>query len=370
MASHYKDPGIKYGRSREKGAVDADMAEKVIQKIVTQAKAAQRQGVPITQEDIARLIAFADLESGFNPDAANKDESPSGVFQIADKTARDVFERLKKYPSLIGGYQVKGTYGSYDRFDPDSNIAVGIAVYLDKKRKAGSDDVNRIYKYYNPEATPAEQKALRKLYEKYKNKKLSLEDSGSDTDKVAEAREPDSDRTTPDRQTDDTSKNELAGSSFEVETAYRGEDSGSKRTFNSMIAQAASDVHTDAAGLANDGQTGFLADPGSPLRHAMDALGLASDDVQLTPAVDYGNMKPDSFDMVDKGTSEMIGSCVITPDGCEMTAGDKKIVLYQLNDSDVSLESYAKNDEGDFEFLGQSRIGANDGITTRRPFMG
>jgi len=45
MASHYKNPGIKYGRSREKGDVDADMAEKVIQKIVTQAKAAQRQGV-------------------------------------------------------------------------------------------------------------------------------------------------------------------------------------------------------------------------------------------------------------------------------------------------------------------------------------
>jgi len=128
--------------------------------------------------------------------------------------------------------------------------------------------------------------------------------------------------------------------------------------------------NTDAAGLANYAQTGFLADPGSPFRHAMDALGLASDDVQLTPAVDYGNMKPDFFDMVDKSTSEIIGSCVTTPDGCEMTAGDKKVVMNQLSDSDVSIEKYARNDEGDFEFLGMSRIGDNDGITVRRPFMG
>jgi len=34
MASHFKDPGIKYGRSREKGAVDADVAAAVVQKIV------------------------------------------------------------------------------------------------------------------------------------------------------------------------------------------------------------------------------------------------------------------------------------------------------------------------------------------------
>jgi hypothetical protein len=114
----------------------------------------------------------------------------------------------------------------------------------------------------------------------------------------------------------------------------------------------------------------FLGVPGSPFGHAMDALGVKSDDVQLTPAMDYGNTMPEFFNMIDKGTSEKIGSCVMTPGGCEMTAGDKKVVLYQLSDSDVSLESCAKNDEGDFEFLGQSRIGANDGITVRRPFMG
>ena len=368
MASHYNDPGIKYGHSREKGAVDADVAEKVKQKIVTQARAAQRQGVPITQDDIARLVAYADLESGFNPDAANKDESPSGVFQIADETAKDFYSRLNG-KSLINGYQVKGNYEDYKRFDPDSNIAVGIGVYLDKKRKAKSDDVNKIYKRWNPGATPAEQKALRKLYEKYKSMKLSLDDSGSDADKVAEAAERDSGRTAPAGQPDDTYSTEdrkrkdlAAGDDAEAETARRGDDSGEREADDSTNNQ---DGAFKAA--ANGSSLGI---PEAPWRHALDVLGVKFGDVQLTPAeADEENETPDSFDIRDNDTTEKIGSYAGTPTGCEMTVGDRKVVMDRISGNDIHLQTYAKNDDGEYELLGTTRIGDNDGVTVRRTFV-
>jgi LysM repeat protein len=129
--------------------------------------------------------------------------------------------------------------------------------------------------------------------------------------------------------------------------------------------------NTTAAGPADNAPAGFIEDPDSPLQHAIDALGLASKDVRLTPAeADDGNETPDAFDIRDNDTSDIIGSCVMTPGGCEMTAGDRKVVADRINGSDVNLETYAKNDEGDFEFLGMSRIGANDGITVRRPVIG
>ena len=103
----------------------------------------------------------------------------------------------------------------------------------------------------------------------------------------------------------------------------------------------------------------------------MEALGVTPGDVRLTPAeADDGNPMPGSYDIRDKGTSEMIGSYAETPTGCEVTVGNDKVVMSQLSDSDVRLERYAKNDDGDFELLGMSRIGNNDGIITTRPFMG
>ncbi len=51
-----------------------------------------------------------------------------------------------------------------------------------------------------------------------------------------------------------------------------------------------------------------------------------------------------------------------------MTAGDRKIVVDKINDSDVYVETYAKNDEGDLKLQKTVRIGDNDGITLRRPF--
>jgi len=108
----------------------------------------------------------------------------------------------------------------------------------------------------------------------------------------------------------------------------------------------------------------------SPLQHAMAALELKSDEIHFTPAeADNGNKTSDTFHIRDNDTSDIIGSCVMTPGGCEMTAGDRKIVADRISGSDVNLETYARNDEGDFELLGMSRIGANDGITLRRPFV-
>jgi hypothetical protein len=124
------------------------------------------------------------------------------------------------------------------------------------------------------------------------------------------------------------------------------------------------------ANIDTDGPAGLLDAPNSPLRHALDALGVASSEIHLTPAVDYGNIKPDSFDMVDKGTSETIGSCVMTPTGCEMTAGGRKVVMDRISGNDIHLQTYAKNDDGEYELLGTTRIGDNDGITVRRPWTG
>ncbi len=123
--------------------------------------------------------------------------------------------------------------------------------------------------------------------------------------------------------------------------------------------------NTSAAAPAADAPAGFSADP---LRHALDALGVKPRDVQFTPAADYGNIKPDSFDMVDKGTSEKIGSCLMTPDGGEMTAGDRKVVMDRISGNDIHLQTYAKNDDGEYELVGTTRIGDNDGVTVTRPF--
>jgi len=130
------------------------------------------------------------------------------------------------------------------------------------------------------------------------------------------------------------------------------------------------DENTGAAALADDAPVGFLEDPNSPLQQAMTALELKSDEVHFTPAeADSGGKTADTFHIRDNDTSDIIGSCVMTPGGCEMTAGDRKVVADRISGSDVNLETYARNDEGDFEFLGMSRIGASDGITVRRPFV-
>jgi len=112
-----------------------------------------------------------------------------------------------------------------------------------------------------------------------------------------------------------------------------------------------------------------LNDSGKPLQYALAALGVKSGDVHLTPAEEgSGNSTSGSGTITDKGTSKHIGSYTETPDGCEAIMGDRKIVAYQLNDSDVYVETYARNAEGDFNLQKTVRTGDGDGVTVKRPF--
>ncbi|MGJ3703783.1 XVIPCD domain-containing protein [Variovorax sp. AFSI2.2] len=149
--SHYKDPidtavGRVGGFSREAGGASDEVKQKVIDMIVSKA---HTYGLP--DRDTANLIAIAKVESRFNPDAATPghQSSASGVFQITDSTAKDAHQRLDG-TSRINGHKL----GEFNRFDLNSNIEHGIAIYLDKKATAKSGDVASIYKAWN--TNPAE----------------------------------------------------------------------------------------------------------------------------------------------------------------------------------------------------------------------
>lgn len=157
MPSHYNDPLSKDavhvgGFSRKAGDATNETKALVITKIISYGT---QYG--LSTGDIANLIAFAKIESGFNPDAAAKGNhtSASGIFQITDSTAKDATKRLNGKPRVNSIDS-----GEYDRFDIDSNIKFGIQIYLDKKIRAKSDNAYEIYKAWN--SNPEE-------YEKYKN---------------------------------------------------------------------------------------------------------------------------------------------------------------------------------------------------------
>jgi hypothetical protein len=149
--SHYKDPietvpGRVGGFSREAGGASDEVKQKVIDLIVSKAHA-----YGLSERDTANLIAIVKVESRFNPDAATPghQSSASGVFQITDSTAKDAHQRLDG-TSRINGHKL----GEFNRFDLNSNIEHGIAIYLDKKATAKSSDVASIYKAWN--TNPAE----------------------------------------------------------------------------------------------------------------------------------------------------------------------------------------------------------------------
>lgn len=149
--SHFNDPistdrARSGGFSREAGDASDEVKQKVIDAIV-----ARSRGHGLSAADAANLLAIAKVESKFNPDAAARGShtSASGVFQITDSTARDARERLSGKPR-INGHQL----GSFDRFDLNSNIEYGVAIYMDKKAIAQSGDVADIYRAWN--SNPAE----------------------------------------------------------------------------------------------------------------------------------------------------------------------------------------------------------------------
>lgn len=169
IENHYKEPLSKSsnhlgGYSRRAGDASVDVKNKVIAAIQETGKKYQ-----LFQKDIANLIAISKVESGFNPDAAaqGKTTSASGVFQIVDKTVEDAITRLSGKPRALG---IK--LGVYDRFDYRSNIEYGIAVYLDKKAKARSDDIREIYKKWhtNPKVYTPYLEQLRKDSQEYEEK--------------------------------------------------------------------------------------------------------------------------------------------------------------------------------------------------------
>ena len=93
---HYNDPldkapGRVGGYSRRGDHASPEVKNIVIAEIRSAAKAAG-----LANKDIANLLAFAEVESGFNPDAATRHpkSSASGVFQITDETAKDVMKYM------------------------------------------------------------------------------------------------------------------------------------------------------------------------------------------------------------------------------------------------------------------------------------
>lgn len=157
---HFNDNGILWGYSRRHGDTSQEIKTFVNELIIYYGQKAKYKDIP--DEDIEKILAIADHEAEFNPEAAtrNPESSASGVFQITDTSARDVSERLiKKSP-------VKMDITGYDRFDPDSNIKHGILIYFDKKRQANSGNIKNIYREYNPNASPEVLNKVNNIYEK------------------------------------------------------------------------------------------------------------------------------------------------------------------------------------------------------------
>lgn len=87
--THYYDPidrtsGRLAGKSREWGDAPENVKEKVKAMIIQEG---QKQG--LSKRDIAHLLAIAKVESGFNPDAAAKNTTASGIGQFIDDTGDD-----------------------------------------------------------------------------------------------------------------------------------------------------------------------------------------------------------------------------------------------------------------------------------------
>ncbi|WP_162042863.1 transglycosylase SLT domain-containing protein [Undibacterium sp. YM2] len=133
------------GNSRDWGDANDHVKFGVQKEIIQQATKAR-----LPQHDIANLLALAEVESGFNPDAAttSRISSASGVFAITDETAKDTKNRLSG-TQKIDGFTVNG---NYDRFKPESNVSYGIATYLDKKKHAHSENIGTIYEKWNTNA--------------------------------------------------------------------------------------------------------------------------------------------------------------------------------------------------------------------------
>lgn len=131
--SHYSEPvdqrpGRIGGNSRIWGDASQAVQRRVIDSLIV---AAKKEGFNIRR--IAMLLAMANIESGFNPDAAAGTTSASGLGQFIDRTGKK--------------------FGLHDgnRFDLAANVAALIAYfkYNEKEvKKNGKPDV-WVYKYHH-----------------------------------------------------------------------------------------------------------------------------------------------------------------------------------------------------------------------------
>ncbi len=84
--SHFNDPVDKtpnglHGRSRAWGDIDPSSRQTVIEELLTSA-----EKISLSRKDTALLLAITRVESGFNPDAAARTTSASGLGQFIEKT--------------------------------------------------------------------------------------------------------------------------------------------------------------------------------------------------------------------------------------------------------------------------------------------
>jgi putative chitinase len=139
MATSNQKPGHPAGQiSHRAGDATDETKQQVIDAILKKADEWK-----LSIQDKANLIAFAKIESGFNPNAVSHTHA-SGVMQITHESAKDAHKRLSG-STKIGGHAL----GDYQPFDINSNIEYGITIYLDKKRRANSNAADDIYKKYN-----------------------------------------------------------------------------------------------------------------------------------------------------------------------------------------------------------------------------
>ena len=118
------------GFSREAGGASLAVKDQVRIAILEEA-----QNQALTPFDKATLLAIAEHESGFNPDAAAKESSASGIFQIIKGTA----EKLGLPSNMV--------------FDARANIRAGITLYKENLKLVnqrypsyqGADKVAMLY---------------------------------------------------------------------------------------------------------------------------------------------------------------------------------------------------------------------------------
>jgi hypothetical protein len=137
--SHYNEkidrtPGRSAGITRDWGDASVSVQDAVIDALIAACKAHH-----LSKHDTAVILAIARNESGFNPDAANKEWSASGTGQFMDDTGP--------------GYGVTAE----TRFDVKTNAEGMVRAYVASKKAAekwqhnaaGAQKDKWIYKYYH-----------------------------------------------------------------------------------------------------------------------------------------------------------------------------------------------------------------------------